>query len=244
VRDNVETGHIWQSPGGVWWTELRAGTYLNDARDTQGRLLARSAQPFFSFNGPLQSFMEIDVGPQQQFWNGQVFGMKSVFVYAQMRPAGGVAAYFQGRYGEQLDYANSLVRDEQRIQPQIEWNATRHLLVRGRYTLDRLWSKEGPIVYKARLTDLRLTWQFNVRSFLRLTLQGSDVERNLSQYVDPTTTPSSASRASQILYSYKLNPQTVFFAGYSTNQLEDETTGRIEPTGRTAFLKVSYAWTP
>jgi hypothetical protein len=188
--------------------------------------------------------MEIDVGLQQQFWNGQVFGMKSVFVYAQMRPAGGVAAYFQGRYGEQLDYANSLVRDEQRIQPQIEWNATRHLLVRGRYTLDRLWSKEGPIVYKARLTDLRLTWQFNVRSFLRLTLQGSDVERNLSQYVDPTTTPSSASRASQILYSYKLNPQTVFFAGYSTNQLEDETTGRIEPTGRTAFLKVSYAWTP
>jgi uncharacterized protein DUF5916/cellulose/xylan binding protein with CBM9 domain len=244
VRDNVETGHIWQGPGGVWWTELRAGAYLNDARDTQGRLLGRSVQPFFSFNGPLQSFMEVDVGPQQEFWNGQVFDTKSVFVYAQMRPLGGVSAYFQGRYGEQLDYANSLVRDEQRIQPQIEWNATRHLLVRGRYTLDRLWSQQGPIVYKARLTDLRLTWQFNVRSFVRLTLQGSDVERNLSQYVDPTTTPSSASRAAQLLYSYKLNPQTVFFAGYSSNQLEDETTGRIEPTGRTAFLKVSYAWTP
>ena len=244
VQDNVETGRIWQGPGGVWWTDLRAGAYLNSARDTQGRLLGRSAQPFFSFNGPLQSFMEIDVGPQQELWNGQIFGTKSVFVYAQMRPAGGISAYFQGRYGEQVDYANSLVRDEQRIQPQIEWNATRHLLVRGRYTLDRLWSKEGPIVYKARLTDLRLTWQFNIRSFVRVTLQGSDVERNLSQYVDPTTTPSSASRAAQILYSYKLNPQTVFFAGYSSDQLEDETTGRIEPTGRTAFLKVSYAWTP
>src|SRR4029078_748140 len=95
----------------------------------------------------------------------------------------------------------SLVRDEQRIQPQIEWNATRHLLVRGRYTLHPLWSKEGPIVSKARLTDWRLTWQFNVRSFLRLTLQGSDVERNLSQYVDPTTTPSSACRASPIFLS-------------------------------------------
>jgi hypothetical protein len=244
VQDNVETGHIWQGPGGVWWTELRAGAYLNDTRDTHGRLLGRSAQPFFSFNGPLQSFMEIDVGPQQEFWNGQVFDTKSVFVYAQLRPIGGLSAYFQGRYGEEIDYANSLIRDEQRIQPQIEWNATRHLLVRGRYTLDRLWSKEGPIVYKARLTDLRLTWQFNVRSFVRLTLQGSDVERNLSQYVDPTTTPSSASRAAQILYSYKLNPQTVFFAGYSSDQLEDETTGHIEPTGRTAFLKVSYAWTP
>jgi Domain of unknown function (DUF5916)/Carbohydrate family 9 binding domain-like len=244
VQDNLETGHIWQGPAGGLWSEIRAGAYLNNARDTQGHLLGRSAQPFFSFDGFLQSYLEIDVGPRQELWDGQVFDMSTVFVYAQMRPASGVSAYFQGRYGEQLDYANSLVRDEQRIQPQLEWNATRHLLVRGRYTLDRLWSKQGPIVYKARLTDLRLTWQFNVRSFLRLTLQGSDVERNVSQYVDPATTPSSASRAAQLLYSYKLNPQTVFFAGYSSSQLEDETAGRIEPTGRTAFLKVSYAWTP
>jgi hypothetical protein len=244
VQDNIEAERIWQGPGGVWWTELRAGVYWNDSRDTNGGLLGRSTQPFFSFGGPLQSFMEIDVGPRSEFWNGQVFDMNNVFVYAQMRPASGVAAYFQGRYGDQLDYANSQVRDQQRIQPQLEWNATRHLLVRARYTLDRLWSKEGPIVYKARLTDLRLTWQFNVRSFVRVTLQGSDVERNVSQYIDPSTVPSSASHDAQFLYSYKLNPQTVFFVGYSTNQLEDEATGRLEPTGRTAFLKVSYAWTP
>jgi hypothetical protein len=244
VQDHIEAEHIWQGPGGAWWTELRAGVYWNDSRDTSGGLLGRSTQPFFSFSGPLQSFMEIDVGPRSEFWNGQVFDMHNVFVYAQTRPASGVAAYFQGRYGEQLDYANSKVGDEQFIQPQLEWNATRHLLVRARYTLDRLWSKEGPLVYKARLADLRLTWQFNVRSFVRLTLQGSDTERNVSQYIDPATVPSDASRDAQLLYSYKLNPQTVFYVGYSTNQLEDETTGRIEPTGRTAFLKVSYAWTP
>jgi hypothetical protein len=244
VQDNIDAERIWQGPGGAWWTELHAGVYWNDSRDTNGGLLGRSAQPFFSFSGPLQSFMEIDVGPRSEYWNGQVFDMNSVFVYAQMRPASGVAAYFQGRYGEQLDYSNSQIRDEQRIQPQLEWNATRHLLVRARYTLDRLWSKEGPIVYKARLADLRLTWQFNVRSFVRLTLQSSDTERNVSQYLDPTTLPSSASKDAQLLYSYKLNPQTVLFAGYSTNQLEDDTTGRLEPTGRTAFLKVSYAWTP
>jgi len=244
VEDNIEANRIWQGPGGVWWTEMRAGAYWNEAHDTNGRLLGRSLQPFFSFGGPLQSFVEIDIGPRSEFWNGQVFDMNSAFMFAQLRPASGLSFYFQGTYGEQLDYANSQVRDQQRIQPQLEWNATRHLLVRARYTLDRLWSREGPIVYKARLTDLRLTWQFTVRSFLRLTLQGSDTERNVSQYIDPTTAPSSASHGAQILYSYKVNPQTVFFAGYSTNQLEDEATGRLEPTGRTAFLKVSYAWTP
>ena len=244
VQDHVEATHIWQGPGGVWWTQLNAGVYWNDSRDTNGGLLGRSTQPYFAFNGPWQSYVEIDVGPRSEFWNGQVFDMNGVFMFAQFRPASGVSFYFNGRYGDQLDHANSQIRDEQQIQPQLEWNATRHLLVRARYTLDRLWSKEGPIVYKASLSDLRLTWQFNVRSFLRLTLQSADTERNVSQYIDPTTLPSDSSHNSQLLYSYKLNPQTVFFAGYSTNQLEDETTGRLEPTGRTAFLKVSYAWTP
>ncbi len=39
VHDYVETGHVWQGPGGVWWTDLRAGVYLNDARDTHGQPL-------------------------------------------------------------------------------------------------------------------------------------------------------------------------------------------------------------
>jgi len=116
--------------------------------------------------------------------------------------------------------------------------------VRLRYTSDRLSSKDGPTIFKAQLADLRLTWQFNVRSFVRLTVQSQDTERDVSQYLDPSTDPSSSSRASQLLYSYKLNPQTVFFAGYSASRFEDDATGVLEPTGRTLFFKVSYAWRP
>ena len=46
------------------------------------------------------------------------------------------------------------------------------------------------------------------------------------------------------MYSYKLNPQTVLFAGYSDNRIEDLSTGRDELAGRTLFFKLSYAWTP
>jgi hypothetical protein len=83
-----------------------------------------------------------------------------------------------------------------------------------------------------------------VRSFVRLTLQDQDIERNVSQYVNPLTDPSTESLASQLLYSYKLNPQTVLFAGYSDSQLDDTLTGNLEMTGRTLFFKLSYAWTP
>jgi hypothetical protein len=47
-----------------------------------------------------------------------------------------------------------------------------------------------------------------------------------------------------LLYSYKLNPQTVLFAGYSDNSIEDISTRELEKTGRTLFFKLSYAWTP
>ena len=242
-QDNLEANHAWLG-GSSWWTELRAGLRWNDARTQSGQMLGRGFQPSFSFSGPWQSFAQIAAGPKQEFWNGQVFDLSNGFVFAQFRPASGVVVWFEGELGDQVDYTNSRVGDQHRIQPQVEWNITRHLLLRMRYASDRLSSKTGPTIYKAELSDARVTWQFNVRSFIRFTYQSQDTKRNVSLYDDPTTDPSTSSRAAEILYSYKLNPQTVLFAGYSTTDLEDETTGALEPTGRTLFFKVSYAWTP
>jgi hypothetical protein len=243
-RHNLEANHIWLPTGKRWWTSLRAGIDWDHSETQDGELLERSAQPFFSFDGPLQSYLQVNIGPHDEFWDGQVFKMNNMLVYGQTRPRSGVTVFFNGTWGEQIDYANSRVADQHRIQPQIEWNATRHLLVRLRYTSDRLSSKTGPTVFKAELTDVRLTWQFNVRSFVRLTLQGQDTKRDVQQYLSRTTDPSASSSAAQLLYSYKINPQTVFFAGYSNSMLEDNATGHLEPTGRTLFFKVSYAWTP
>ena len=55
--------------------------------------------------------------------------------------------------------------------------------------------------------------------------------------------PKSERLFTQLLVSYKLNPQTVFFLGYSDNSLADQ---RIDltRTDRTLFLKLGYAWLP
>jgi hypothetical protein len=100
------------------------------------------------------------------------------------------------------------------------------------------------VIFDAELTDLRLTWQFNLRSFLRFTVQRQVIERNLELYRLQSTDAESSTLASQLLYSYKLNPQTVFFAGYSDNRLEDDAIGSLTKTDRTLFFKLGYAWTP
>lgn len=166
-------------------------------------------------------------------------------MFGQFRPRSGLNINMEVNRGEQIDYTNSRLADQRRVQPQIEWNATRHLLMRLRYTKDRLSAKDAGTVFDAKLVDLRLTWQFNVRSFVRLTLQDQDVERNVDLYVNRLLIdPSTSSLGTQLLYSYKLNPQTVLFAGYSDNSIEDDTTRELEKMGRTLFFKLSYAWTP
>ena len=46
----------------------------------------------------------------------------------------------------------------------------------------------------------------------------------------------------QFLLSYKVNPRTVFFAGYSDNYNGLQNVS-LTQTGRTFFLKIGYAWT-
>jgi hypothetical protein len=46
---------------------------------------------------------------------------------------------------------------------------------------------------------------------------------------------------SQLLLSYKLNPQTVFYLGYSENRSAVERE-RIRLAERTFFGKIGYAW--
>ena len=102
---------------------------------------------------------------------------------------------------------------------------------------------DGEKIFDATLADTRLTWQFNVRSFIRLTVQYQDIERNPDVYIEPTDAREK-DVGRQLLYSYKLNPQTVFFLGYSDSYVDDDSLDRLTAEDRTWFMKIGYAWTP
>jgi hypothetical protein len=245
AQDRFEMNRTFYGDEDAWYTDFRLGVQGGQIETADGELINRNVQPFITFQGPLQSFGRLGAGVRKEYWNGETYDLQGGFMFGQFRPRSGLNINMEISRGEQIDYTNSRLADQRRVQPQIDWNATRHLLVRLRYTSDRLSAKDGPTVFDAKLLDLRLTWQFNVRSFVRLTVQDQDVERNVDLYVNRLfADPSTSSLGTQLLYSYKLNPQTVLFAGYSDNSLEDDTTRELERMGRTLFFKLSYAWTP
>jgi hypothetical protein len=253
VQDGFEMSRTFYADPGSWLTQWQTGMQGGRSETTGGQFMYRNVQPFISFQGPWQSFARLGVTDRREYWDpdradailGTTYDMNNAFIFGQFRPRSGLNINMQLNRGEQIDYTNSRLANLRAYRPQIDWNATRHLLVRLRYSNDHLSTTEGATIFKAKLTDLRLTWQFNVRTFVRLTLQDQDIERNVDQYLNPSATdPRTESLGTQLLYSYKLNPQTVLYAGYSDSQLDDNLTGDLEMTGRTFFFKLSYAWTP
>lgn len=114
------------------------------------------------------------------------------------------------------------------LRPQAELKLGRHVNLTLQHVYQRLYTDEA--------------W-----TFLRVIFQYQTIDRNPDQYgfaVDPET----ESLFTQFLFSYKVNPQTVLFLGYSDNRL-----GMLEPeltrtdltqTDRTFFFKIGYAWRP
>ncbi|HEX6992967.1 MAG TPA: carbohydrate binding family 9 domain-containing protein [Gammaproteobacteria bacterium] len=237
-------GRTWHGDGERFWNQLRVGTYAERAEDAAGQLLERRHSIWFSFNGPLQSYFEIGRNDREQFWNGTLYDTDNAYVYGQFRPGGALYFSLNVNRGKQIDFANSRRADQLRVDPSLDLNVGRHMLLRLRHSLLQLDSEDGERIFDAQLSDARLTWQFNLRSFLRFTVQRQHVKRNLALFAAPDTHSHSLTMGSQLLYSYKVNPQTVFFIGYSDNYIDDDRYDDLTSTDRTYFVKLAYAWAP
>jgi Domain of unknown function (DUF5916)/Carbohydrate family 9 binding domain-like len=242
-QQTVGLGHFWHGSESSWWKQLRLNGDWDITHDDQGRLLEREVEAYFAIKGPLQSFVEAGGLTRKVLFDDVLFQEDKISVYTEISPRSGLSLGFWLRFGDQIDFANTRLGDQIRMQPRVDWNVNRHLLFRLRSTLIRLDSKEGPNIFDARVFDARLTWQFNVRSFLRLTVQSQDVERNQDMYID-TVQARERNTGRQLLYSYKINPQTVFFLGYSDRLLDDDDLDHMTTTDRTLFMKIGYAWIP
>mgnify|MGYP000306599285 CR=1 FL=1 len=104
---------------------------------------------------------------------------------------------------------------------------------------------DGDNVFIARLTDLRTTYQFNVQSFLRFSLIFNNTSKNPNNYL--YSAPEDIDRHSkalstELLYAYKINPQTVFYLGYSDAHNGEEAIEDLVQEQRSVFTKFSYAW--
>ena len=239
----VGLGRIWHGDEDNWYSRIRLSGDWDIAHDDEGRLLEEEIEAYISISGPMQSEIEFGGLTRDILFDDVLFEESKLSFFTQIQPRGGLLLGFWSRVGDQVDFDNTRLGDEVRIDPFVRWNIGRHLLLRYDGVFVKLDRQDGAMIFDAAVHDVRLTWQFSVRSFLRLTTQFQDIERNPASYSDVVDSHS-RDVGRQLLYSYKINPQTVFFLGYSDALIDDDNLSGLTTTDRAWFMKVGYAWTP
>ena len=221
------------------WNQLRLGVEAADLEDQDGDHLERRADFYAWAQGPRQSFVRLDVIPSDLRYAGQVFDTDRVVLYGEFAAHPDVFVYAQASAGNQVDFANAQQGEQLRFDPGVRWNLGTHLRLNLNHAFETI-DVDGGRLFTANLTELRATYQFNNRTFVRWIGQHLDVDRDPALYSFETDSRS-RDFFNQLLFSYKINPLTVLFLGYS-----DTHTGNsqidLTQVSRTLFLKVGYAW--
>ncbi len=239
----VRLNRVWFGDEGNRWTKIRANGDWDITHDDSGRVLEREVEAEVGIGGPMQSWVQVGWESRDRLWDDVLYSIREISLFAELTPRSGLQLGAVMSYGDEIDFSNSRLGKQLRMRPFVSWHIGRNLLLKLRSAMVHLDTLDGEKIFDARVHDVRLTWQFNRRSFLRFTTQLQNVDRNPALYVDEVDSKS-RDIARQLLYSYKLNPQTVFFLGYSDNQLDDDSLSRLEAVDRTFFMKIGYAWTP
>jgi hypothetical protein len=193
-----------------------------------------------NYTGPYQTQFRFNLPRDLTVFEGVQYEYYRPVVSFGIKPSGRSALSVRWRFGGGVDYANNRpAASVVQVAPAVEYRPASRVSLQLSYDLDQL-SVAGGRLYQANLAQLKAVYHINVRTFVRAILQYTDISRDPDLYLFPVE---SRTRRffSQYLFSFKLNPQTVIFAGYSDNAA-DVRGNDLQQQNRTFFVKLGYAW--
>lgn len=244
-------GYNWYSENS-WWNKIRVNGDWDISHNDDGELLEKESEMYISMNGQRQSYFQIAyldrdrVGlrhdPSQLLIKGNtdLFNESFVTLYAEMRPTSPLYLELFMRFGDEIDFDNNRLGKQTEITPTVGWSFGQHLQVNLTHVFKKL-EIQNDTLFRANLSDLRITYQFNQRQFLRLIAIYSNISRNPSLY-NVEVEGNSKHLGAQLLYSYKVNPLTKFFIGYANAAAQDDVVSGLNSIEQSVFMKLSYAW--
>ncbi len=194
-----------------------------------------------TIQGPLESFVVVQPSHRREGYGGKEFEMNGLMLSLTLKPNRDLQAWIALAAGGQVDYTNVQQGDAANLDLGLVYRLGRHLRfevenLHETMEVDRGW------LYRANIAQLEGTWQLDVRTFIRAILQHVAYDYNAELYGDGRS-PESEELYAQLLFSYKVNPRTVVFIGYSDNSRGDAGYD-LTTASRSIFAKLGYAWVP
>jgi len=228
---------IWGKKNSLF-PHIRFDGELSQTWQHNGNLLEKNAELFVEIEMPLQTLMQFTFGTQKKIYNMTPFNLDYMGGYFRINPSGTILFNCRFNLGDEIDYANTRPGKWFYIRPLLTIKAGKHFSSTLSYSFSRLGVERGRL-YRTHVIEGNFLYHFNKQAFFRAIIQYTDIARNPDLYDKPVD-PGYKKFFSQLLFSYKLNPRTVFFLGYSDNYLGNWLVP-LSQTNRTLFLKLGYA---
>lgn len=247
-QEKVDYEKVGFGGGQTWYGDehdmLTTWSYTADWDKTwaqNGDLLEEEYEGYMTFQGQKQSIFEVGLLNRYENYNGNFYNQNIGYIYTGFRPTKDLRLSLYAEYASRIDYTNEQLGDVLTTQSQAVWDINNHWQVDVRHNYSHLDDYQGRRVFTANLVDFRLYYKFSMRAMLKLILQFEDIDRNEDAYFYQVS-EINKDYGSQLVYSYKINAQTLFYLGYSDKGYQDDSLKSIERDQRTFFTKVSYAW--
>jgi hypothetical protein len=246
----------WYGKPGEWWTKFKIYSDWDITHNDNDELIEKEFDINAQLNARYNSYFRLSytnrdlVGVRQNKsilaidGNTTLFTENQFSLFAEVKPVLGLYLNSNIKYGDAIDFRSNRLGRTKQWRSTINWNVGQHLELKIKHTFNQL-DADSANVFNARLTDFRATYQFNVLSFLRFSFIYNNTSRNANnyRYIDPEDiTRNSRNVSTELLYAYKLNPQTVFYLGYSDKHYTEQDFSDLDQNQRSIFMKFSYAW--
>jgi hypothetical protein len=219
---------------------VRASLFADEQQDSDGNTIYRRVSPGVTVQGVknLGAGLIYHVDEQYRVGN-RLLGENYAEWFAQIDPSRKISRIgINGIAGQRIDFANGRVGTGATLGPFATLRPIDNLEFDPSVTREWL-NVDGGRLYTATVARLKTIYSFSAKSILRVIGQYVTTNSNPALYSFPVERHSGNFLGS-VLYSYKLNWQTVLFLGYGDDRQITPLNDLVR-VDRTFFFKVSYA---
>jgi hypothetical protein len=223
---------------------LFAQSFLDEQQD--GTTLQRNAQLGFGADGRWASFWRLELNRDEFRVGNRMLTRFRPRIEIDASPSRQYSNFVFITYlGDEIDFANERKGSGVQLTLAGTWRPDIHTTVS--VTADRRWLDVDPgtgakeRLFTVQRERVRGTYMFNSKCFVRLIAEYLETMRDPSLYTFPVNRQSS-DLTLQGLLAYKLNWQTVLYAGYGDQEQFLNPSAELEKKVRQMFAKISYAW--
>lgn len=235
----LDTDYTFYPDESTWWSDVTINGEFQYFENQDGEKLHNFNHFNISFNGAYRSNLQIKTEFGNHFYNGVSFEENNYSVSGSFVPSGNLTIGGSVDWGDQIDYGHTRPGTKIEINPYIAWRVNKNLFLNLGYAVQRVSVDQGHL-YTESLVGFTGIYQFDSRSYLKAQINYSGGEFNSALYAWDQK-PETRDIFTKLIYSYKINPRTVLFVGYTDNRIGDHQFG-ITQKDRTVFMKLGYSW--